>query len=92
MESPAALDIASFNVFRFEEPINSPGELERIACVPQRQVVKFRALAVGIDLSDLGYADGEEVAGLFIQDALDDKHYIDPVFVGGLPTRETGER
>jgi hypothetical protein len=48
-------------------------------------VIKFRGLAVGIDLSDLGYTAGETVEGLFFQDALDDKHYVDPVFIGGLP-------
>lgn len=31
---------------------------------------------------------GETVIGLFFQDALDDKHYVDPVFLGGLPAIE----
>ena len=50
--------------------------------------MQFRGLAVGIDLSDLGYARGEFVEGLFIQDALDDGHYVDPVFIAGLPEEE----
>ncbi|MEX0820272.1 MAG: hypothetical protein WD070_11795 [Pirellulaceae bacterium] len=36
----------------------------------------------------LGYDEGETVDGLFIQDALDDDHIVDPVFMGGLPTME----
>ncbi|MBX3742285.1 MAG: FecR domain-containing protein [Akkermansiaceae bacterium] len=45
----------------------------------------YRAVAVGIDLSDLGYAQGEKVEGLFFQDMMDDRFQIDPVFIGGLP-------
>jgi len=48
-------------------------------------VVSAKALAVGIDLSDLGYAEGEVVEGLFLQDDLKDRDFIDPVFIGGLP-------
>jgi hypothetical protein len=50
-----------------------------------RPALRFRALAVGIDLSDLGYAANAEVPGLFFQDALDDGHQVDPVFIAGLP-------
>jgi hypothetical protein len=87
IESPATLDLADFYVHMFERPANSPEDLETFGCTPQRQVVRFRALAVGIDLSDLGYADGDAVEGLFFQDTLDDRHYIDPVLVVGLPER-----
>lgn len=48
-------------------------------------VVSAKALALGIDLSDLGVAEGETVEGLFIQDLLGDKNSVDPVFIGGLP-------
>ena len=85
MESPNALDVADFSVFMFDDTIESLAMLETEKCTPRRQVTKFRALAIGIDLSDLGYDDGESVAGLFFQDAMDDKHFIDPVFIGGLP-------
>ncbi len=34
------------------------------------------------------YASGETVEGLFIQDALDDGHYVDPVFIADLPEKE----
>ncbi|MCO8120851.1 FecR family protein [Stieleria sp. TO1_6] len=46
---------------------------------------QFHALAVGIDLSQLGVAVGDSVTGLFIQDAQDDRHLIDPVVVAGFP-------
>ncbi|MCG6158270.1 FecR domain-containing protein [Rubinisphaera margarita] len=85
MESPHALELADFYVHMFSEPPSNLEELETIECSPVLQALKFRALAVGIDLSDLGYAPGERVNGLFFQDALDDKHTIDPVFIGGLP-------
>ncbi len=49
---------------------------------------RFWALAVGVDLSDLGFAAGESVQELFLQDAADDDDRIDPVFVGGFPAGE----
>jgi hypothetical protein len=45
----------------------------------------FLILATGIDLSDLGYPKGQRVSGLFLQDALDNKLSIDPMFIAGLP-------
>ena len=47
--------------------------------------VRARSNAVGIDLSDLGYAAGAACVGLFFQDAADDKAIIDPTFIAGLP-------
>lgn len=88
MESPEAHDLTSFHVHMFADAADSLAKLESLECSPQKQVIKFRGLAVGIDLSDLGYDAGETVEGLFFQDALDDKHYVDPVFIGGLPAME----
>lgn len=48
----------------------------------------FKALAVGIDLSRLGYAPGEEVAGLFLQNTIAGEPAVDPVCVAGLPAPE----
>ncbi len=42
-------------------------------------------MAVGIDLSDLRYADGAAVDGLFFQD---DLHAVALVFIAGLPSDE----
>lgn len=86
LESPEARELTDFYVHMFARPAGSPDELESLPCTPQAQKLKFRALAVGIDLSDLGYAPGESVQGLFFQDALDDNHYVDPVFIAGLPS------
>ena len=66
----------------------SPLSLESLMTAPvhlRPQTLRFRALAVGIDLSDLGYAAGVAVDGLFFQDTLNDSDMVDPVFVGGLP-------
>lgn len=85
LESPAALDLAGFYIHMFEQP---PGSLELLQsgpCESRFAGMKFRGLVVGIDLSDLGYQDGDQIDGLFIQDASDDTHNVDPVFIGGLP-------
>ncbi len=68
---------------------NDIDSLSKLESVPGNggkwHVVGAKALATGIDLSDLGFAEGETVEGLLIQDAQDDKNLIDPVFIGGLP-------
>ncbi len=43
----------------------------------------FRAIATGIDLSDLGFSPGESAVGLFIQGV--GASIVDPVFIAGLP-------
>ncbi|QDU48524.1 FecR family protein [Gimesia panareensis] len=48
-------------------------------------VVGAKALAVGIDLSDLGVPAGQTVDGIFLQDALDNHDIVDPVFIAGFP-------
>ncbi len=63
-----------------EELLNSEIKRSSLLHVP------FYALAVGIDLSDLGYAENAAVPGLFIEDGDDDDFVaIDIVFIGGLP-------
>ena len=50
--------------------------------------VASKGLAVALDLSDLGYAPGASVDGLFLQDAQDagsPRHLVDPTFIAGLP-------
>jgi len=85
MESPEAQDLTSFHVHFFADVVGSLYLLATLDTSSQTQNNKFRGLAVGIDLSDLGYSVGESVEGLFIQDALDDVHHVDPVFIAGLP-------
>ncbi|QDT07083.1 FecR protein [Rubripirellula lacrimiformis] len=85
MESPGSHELAGFYVHMFRERASSLETLRTLDTSPSRHGIRFRGLTVGIDLSDLGYGDGETVDELFIQDALDDKHIVDPVFIGGLP-------
>ncbi|QDT32673.1 FecR family protein [Thalassoglobus polymorphus] len=85
MESPESLYLTNFHVHFFEEKTDSLEKLNSLETKTHQQAIKFRGLAVGIDLSDMGYAEGEAVSGFFIQDALDDAHHVDPVFIGGLP-------
>ncbi len=60
-------------------------DLDSMKLLARPTKLVYRAVAVGIDLSDLGYAPGEQVEGLFFQDMMDDRFQIDPVFIGGLP-------
>jgi hypothetical protein len=64
---------------------NSLEDLNSMKLLARPTKLVYRAVAVGIDLSDLGYAQGEQVEGLFIQDVMDDRFQVDPVFIGGLP-------
>ena len=85
MTSADALPVADFDQLYFEEPPHTPADLDELQAGQRQPAIRFQALAVGIDLSDLGLAEGETVEGLFIQDALDDDHMVDPVIIAGLP-------
>lgn len=90
MTSPEALEVAGFGLLRFEHMIDSLADLHSGRYSKRYRHFNFRALAVGIDLSDLGYAENEVVEGLFIQDADDDLTHnggsmVDPVYIGGFP-------
>ncbi len=87
MLSSEAQKIARFHLYQFHQNIASLDELQTIRYEqkPSHNRLRFRAIAVGIDLSDLGYLPGEQVEELFIQDAMDDNSFVDPVFIGGLP-------
>lgn len=95
MTSPEALKVAGFGLLRFEHAIDSLADLHSGRYSKRYRHFNFRALAVGIDLSDLGYAENEVVEGLFIQDADDDETHnggsmVDPVYIGGFPAIVTG--
>jgi len=87
MLSSEAKKISRFHLYLFHQNIASLDELQTIwyEQKPSHNRLRFRAIAVGIDLSDLGYLPGEQVEELFIQDAMDDNSFVDPVFIGGLP-------
>lgn len=84
--SSESLVLARFRLFAFD---SLPASLDALLAKPTNSgslpPVRARANAVGIDLSDLGYAAGAVCEGLFFQDADDDKTTIDPVFIAGLP-------
>ncbi|MFI4874810.1 MAG: hypothetical protein ACIALR_05715 [Blastopirellula sp. JB062] len=86
----SAHQLTGFRLCGFE---SSPRSLEDLLTQKHNgglpHQVPAKAIAVGIDLSDLGYAAGEEVTELFFQDALDDENKFDPVFLGGLPANTT---
>ncbi|MFI4875299.1 MAG: hypothetical protein ACIALR_08175, partial [Blastopirellula sp. JB062] len=87
LESPGAHQVHPFFHYNFDERPRSLHELQSFNCDSELVVpaTKFHAIAVGIDLSDLGYPEGAYVEGLFFQDDLLDKHIVDPVYIAGLP-------
>ncbi|WAC19703.1 FecR domain-containing protein [Luteolibacter sp. SL250] len=86
LHSSEALRITAPYVHFSENKVaNSLEDLDSMKLLARPTKLVYRAVAVGIDLSDLGYAQGEKVDGLFFQDMMDDRFQIDPVFIGGLP-------
>ncbi|GAA4466604.1 FecR domain-containing protein [Novipirellula rosea] len=86
LASPESKFLTPFRLYRFSETPTSLGMLNRLPHAGGTiHSVRAKVIAVGIDLSDLGYAAGAEVNGLFFQDVQDDENRIDPVFIGGLP-------
>ncbi|EMI15854.1 FecR protein [Rhodopirellula maiorica SM1] len=85
LHSAEALPIPDFDLLEFNSPVQSVFELINGSFSRLNPAIPFWAIAVGIDLSDLGYAPGTAVEGLFFQDAADDDHIVDPVFIAGLP-------
>jgi hypothetical protein len=88
LTSPESLKLSPFYLHEFQNAVLSLDVFENGRCknagVPMFGS-NYRALSVGIDLSSLGYADGESVAEMFFQDAMDDRRYVDPVLILGLP-------
>lgn len=86
LTSPAALDLAPYQVGVVDVELNS---LEELLAAPVRvrnpNVIRSKALATGIDLSELGYAPGESVARLMLHDTFHDGQAVDPVLIVGLP-------
>ncbi|SFJ02419.1 FecR domain-containing protein [Planctomicrobium piriforme] len=88
MDSPAAREVAPLWSHRFPTSIGSLAELKEAESPIKVDVspLHFHVIGVGIDLSDLGFAEGDEVNELFLQHAADEKaSKLDPVFIAGLP-------
>ncbi len=84
-DAPQAQVVAGFDYYRLG---TAPGSLAEVHTGSLSLVgtgSDFKALAVGIDLSDLGYGEGEEVSGLFLQDNNGRGLMLDPVLIAGLP-------
>lgn len=86
--SPEAQVIAGFRLNGFDAPISSLSQFRTLPIRGTNFKVTSKLLAVGIDLSDLGYPAGAAVDGIFIQDMPDGGHQVDPVFLAGLPPLE----
>ena len=86
LSSAEALLLDKFMLYAFKNKIQSLDQLATLEVDGRAlHVVRAKALATGIDLSDLGYKEGETVEELFIQDGLGEGGNIDPVFIAGLP-------
>lgn len=92
LSSPDAQMLAGFRLYKFDDSIRS---LDRLLQATHNggseHLVRAKAIVASIDLSDLGYAPGTAVEGLFFQDALDDENLLDPVFIAGLPALDDVE-
>ncbi len=86
LSSAEALMIDQFKLYIFKDVVNSLDQLKTIENNGgMLHTVRAKALATGIDLSDLGYREGEKVSELFLQDAMVKGGHLDPVFIAGFP-------
>ncbi|MBA2115344.1 hypothetical protein [Bremerella alba] len=82
LNSPFALDLFPHCTYRSQEVTRSVDDLKNNQFMHGRQVnIDARALAVSIDLSDLGYDEGESLRKLEFLEATGG---IDPVLIVGL--------
>ncbi len=82
-----ALQITKFRLSNFRLPSNGqPFDQPPTDLVSSNvHAVPAKALAVAIDLTDLGYPPGASASKIFIQDADNDENRVDPVVIVGLP-------
>ncbi|MEO0532142.1 MAG: FecR domain-containing protein, partial [Planctomycetota bacterium] len=85
-DSPYALRLPAFYQHLFDDPVRSLGDIRTAEGKSMLAEVAFKALAVAVDLSDLGYPIGARVGKVFLQDAGDDSAEVDPVLVAGFPS------
>ena len=82
--SPAAKPIGTFYLHRYSANPQSISDIQTGALSSYVTGSSFLAIGTGIDLSDLGYAPGAAVSGLFIQDDTSGGGQVDPVFIAGI--------
>ncbi len=86
LTSPQSKMLAPYRLYRAREvPLSFLQSLQTAHFGGPIHGIAAKVLAVGIDLSDLGFPIGAKVEGLFLQDAADDNDSFDPVFIAGLP-------
>ena len=90
LDHPKVQPLVGFDSYRLTPAPQSLADLERAAATraSRAEPDDFHALAVGIDLSDLGYPAGARVDGLFLQDCPGTGLVVDPVLIAGLPAPE----
>lgn len=84
-EHPSARAAGTFDGL---QPPRPPQSMEDVESAPLSRYTtghEFKVLATGIDLSELGYQEGEAVGGLFFQCVPSGQAAVDPVCVVGLP-------
>lgn len=91
LNSTNSMRVAPVSSIVYDEPIRSLDQMSAKNVVRASKLnMPFYALAVGIDLSDLGYPEGATVKGLFLEDPEDEEHVVvDIVLIGGLPELPT---
>jgi len=85
-----AQPLAGFDLYGYSVAVRSANDLQsaRIFKASSVPLESFKVLAVGIDLSALGYAEGAAVESLFFQDKDGTGLQVDPVLIAGLPSPE----
>ncbi len=86
LASPEAQRLPRFSLLQFTQPVRNVQELWDLPRTSTTPRLVFHALAVSIDLSDLGFKPLEQADALFFQDAFDTiEDTFDPVLIAGLP-------
>ena len=80
----AAKTIGTIYLHRYSAHPQSISDIQTGALSLNSTGSGFVAIGTGIDLSDLGYAPGAAVSGLFIQDHVGGTGQVDPVFIAGI--------
>ncbi len=87
-DDPQARSIGVFDFYRLKGAPQSLADLRAGGLSLIGTPDGFKALAVGIDLSLLGYPEGAGVKALFFQDKDGKGLLVDPVLIAGLPAPE----
>ncbi len=84
-DHPSAKMLAPYRPYVFPNAVASLDQFQQMPLAPSDTPGGFKALAVGVDLSDMGFPPEAQVTDLFFQDAGSDGARVDPVLIAGLP-------